>query len=398
VHRIDDRERRARLAARHHLSPRSKGKRLVDVSNDLVGLHASDPVSVYLAAYARTRGLTTDVVDDALYDSRALLKFLGMRRTMFVVPVELAAIIDAACSQAIGRRERKRLHTMLESAGIAKDPERWLNEVEGQTVAVLEEMGEATASELTKQVPGLRRQIKFGEGTKWGGTVGVSTRLLFLLSTEGRIIRARPRGGITSSLYRWAPLERWIGSPFPVWSIEDAQVELARRWLTTFGPGSIDDLKWWAGWTLRETRRAVAALDTTEVRLEDGRTGIVLADDLEAGQAARAASAAKPWTALLPALDPTLMGWASRDFFLGPHRSALFDRNGNAGPTVWWDGRVVGGWAQRSDGTIVHRVLEDVGRDATKAIEAASADLRAWLGPVRFVPRFRTPLERELSA
>jgi len=102
--------------------------------------------------------------------------------------------------------------------------------------------------------------------------------------------------------------------------------------------------------------------------------------------------------ALLPALDPTVMGWAGRDWYLGPHGPLLFDRSGNPGPTVWYDGRIVGGWAQRRDGTIRYRLLEDVGADVVAAVDAEAGRLAAWLGPVRVTPRFRTPLERELSA
>jgi hypothetical protein len=59
---------------------------------------------------------------------------------------------------------------------------------------------------------------------------------------------------------------------------------------------------------------------------------------------------------------------------------------------------VVGGWAQRKGGELVLRLLEDVGADATAAIEAEAARLADWLGPLRVTPRFRTPLERELVA
>ena len=101
---------------------------------------------------------------------------------------------------------------------------------------------------------------------------------------------------------------------------------------------------------------------------------------------------------LLPALDPTPMGWQARDWFLGQHRAALFDRTGNIGPTVWWEGRVVGGWAQRASGEIVLRLLEDIGADGAAAVSGQAAKLEAWLGANRVTPRFRTPLERELSA
>ena len=102
--------------------------------------------------------------------------------------------------------------------------------------------------------------------------------------------------------------------------------------------------------------------------------------------------------ALLPALDATTMGWTAQGWYLGPHGRALFDTNGNAGPTVWADGRVVGGWSQRRNGEVVVRLLDDPGAEARAAIETGAAAIGAWIGPIRVVPRFRTPLERELAA
>jgi len=106
----------------------------------------------------------------------------------------------------------------------------------------------------------------------------------------------------------------------------------------------------------------------------------------------------QPWAALLPALDPTPMGWRERDWYLPvEHRAALFDSTGNVGPTVWWDGRVVGGWAQAAAGEIVWELLDDVGADAVAAIETEAARLAEWTTGVRITPRFRTPLERRLG-
>ncbi len=100
---------------------------------------------------------------------------------------------------------------------------------------------------------------------------------------------------------------------------------------------------------------------------------------------------------LLPALDPTTMGWADRDWYLGAHKAALFDRNGNAGPTVWCDGRIVGGWAQRANGEIAWRLVEDVGSAAAAAVEREANELEGWLGGTRCSPRFPTPLQKELA-
>ncbi len=110
------------------------------------------------------------------------------------------------------------------------------------------------------------------------------------------------------------------------------------------------------------------------------------------------AGPSEPFAALLPALDPAPMGWQARDWYLGAHRERLFDYSGNIGPTVWWDGRIVGGWAQRKeDGEVVLALLEDVGADGARAIAAEAQRVREWIGEVRVTPRFRTPLERELT-
>jgi hypothetical protein len=171
--------------------------------------------------------------------------------------------------------------------------------------------------------------------------------------------------------------------------VETAQAELARQWLAAFGPGTAADLKWWTGWTMGAARSALAAVGAVEVAL-DGAVGYVLADDVDR------VTAPAPAAALLPALDPTAMGWTQREWYLGAHRGALFDRSGNIGPTVWWDGRIVGGWAQRREGDVVTRLLEDVGGEACAAVSAAAQGLTEWLGAARIRSRFPTPLEREL--
>jgi hypothetical protein len=389
---IDTAERQRRIGVRHHLAAAARGDDLVTVAGDLVGIHASDPASVYLGLQARVRELSRDDVAAALYDDRSLLKVLGMRRTMFVVPVPVAGVIHDAAAIDIGATERKRTIRMVAEAGIAEDAERWLEAVEAETMAVLHELGEATATDLTKRVAGLREQILFGAGKKWSGRVGVSTRLLFLLAAEGRIIRGRPKGTWLSSLYRWVPVDRWVEGGIEPWPPERAHVELVRRWLIAFGPGTQRDLQWWAGWTVARTKTALRGAGAVEVSLDDGRTGFALADDLETTREP------KPWVALLPGLDTTTMAWVERDFYLGGHAKQLFDVNGNAGPTVWVDGRVVGLWAQRPDGEVVTRLLEDVGNEREREIDAEAARLDAWLRPDRVFPRFPNPVFQKLAA
>jgi hypothetical protein len=384
-------ERRARLARRHRLLDEARAGSAVEVAESLVGLHGTDPASVYLASAARMHSPTIGGIAHELYEERSLIRMLGMRRTMWVLPLELAAVAQVAATNAVAQNERRRLVKMLVDAEVASDPVAWLEAAERATMDALAARGEATGAELSADVPQLREQFRFGIGTKWEGVQTATTRLLLLLAAEGKIVRARPRGSWISSQYRWTPLESWLPGGFAESELEEAQDELVRRWLAAFGPATVEDVKWWTGWTLGATRRALAAVGAVEVEL-DGVAGVVLPEDVDPVEPV------EPWAALLPALDPTAMGWLGRAWYLGEHVPALFDRSGNVGPTVWWDGRIVGGWGQRPDGEVVYRLLEDVGAEAVAAIDAAAVRITAFVDGTRVTPRFRTPLERELSS
>ncbi|MEU6978313.1 winged helix DNA-binding domain-containing protein [Streptomyces sp. NPDC046371] len=384
-------ERRARLALRHRLAGAARAATAEEVAGALVALHATDPATVFLAAGARLAEDRDPVaeVERALYEERTLTRMHGMRHTVFVVPSGLAAAVHSSTSTAAAVRERTTLVKHL-AAGSDFDAS-WLAETERRVLAELAERGEATGAELGTAVPRLREQYVYGVGTAQEGPQSVSSRVLRVLGMEGRIARGRPQGSWTSSRFRWALTPAHDELP-----AAEAQSELVRRWLAAYGPATEADLKWWTGWKVTDVRLALAALGAEPVALDGaGTVGHLLPDDLDPVRP----DAAGPWAALLPALDPTPMGWQSRDWYLDPaHRPALFDRSGNIGPTVWWNGRIVGGWAQRPDGGIAHRFLSDVGADAVRAVEAEAARLAAWVGEVRVTPRFRTPLERELVA
>ncbi|WP_036500489.1 winged helix DNA-binding domain-containing protein [Nocardia aobensis] len=382
-------QRRARLARRHRLAHEFRGTDPADIAESMVALHATDPATVYLSVCARTRDLAPTDVERALYDDRSLLRLLAMRRTMFVAPVGLVPVLQAAVADALAVKQRRNYGKYLAQA-VEGDIDAWLAEVADETHRELLARGSATGAQLSAAVPRLRTQVDTAPGKPYSKPTNITTWVLLILGCDGLIVRGRPNGSWTSSQYTWAPREAWLPDAAPI-ALDAARAELARRWLRAFGPAPVDDLVWWTGWTKTDVRKTLSSLDLTEVDL-DGRPGVILSDDTDPEPESG------PWAALLPALDPTPMGWQSRDWFLGPHTPALFDTNGNIGPSIWVDGRIVGGWAQRADGEIAWRLLEDVGADAKALIDAEVERTAAWYGDVRAIPRFRTPLERELTS
>ena len=387
MHRFEIAERRARLARRHHLAPACRAADTVTAADGVVCLHATDPATVYLSVWVRVDGVTVADVDAALYADRSLVKHLCMRRTLFVLRRDLLGAVTAGVSRRVAGQERRRLARDVEKAGLVADGEAWLREAEAATLAALDRMGEATSTELRAEVELLQGSTEYAPHKPYGGSVPVGPRVLTCLSAAGEIVRASNRGGWNSSRPKWALMSNWLGDKPPEPPEREALADLVRRWLHAFGPATVADVKWWLGSTLTAARRALADVGAVEVDLH-GEPGVALADDLEP------VVAPEPFAVLLPGLDPTTMGWYQRDWYLGPHRAAIFDTSGNGGMTAWWDGRIVGGWNQTPDGEVFLQLLEDVGADAVAALEREAARLTAWLAGVRVAPRFPSPLSR----
>ncbi len=356
----------------------------------MVCLHATDPATVYMSAWARVDGMTVTDMERSLYVERSLVKHLAMRRTLFIFPRETMVFAQAGASSRVAEAERRRLIRDVERAGLHRNGERWLSEAWKQVLAALSDGREATSSELRNETPLLQGAIAYGEGKSWGGQAPVGPRVLTTLSAAGHIVRASNDGGWATSRPRWASMTSWLGEEIAPLPEAEGVARLVEQWLLAFGPGTAADIKWWLGSTVAAVRRALADVHAVEVDL-DGHTGYVLRDDLQA------TDPVEPWAALLPPLDPTTMGWFERDWYLGPHRAQLFDSSGNAGPTVWCDGRIVGGWTQSDSGEVVLQMLEDVGAEGLRALEREAARLTEWLGGTRVLPRFPSPLSKVVA-
>jgi hypothetical protein len=354
----------------------------------VVGLHGTDPATVFLSARARLDAMTVSDLERALYVDRSLVKHIAMRRTLFVFPRDSLGFVQAGASNRVADAERRRLIRDVEKAGLKRDAKRWLSRASNAALDALSDGREATSSELRDEIPLLEGSIAYGEGRSWGGQVPVGPRVLTVLSAAGRIVRASNDGGWTTSRPRWASTKSWLGEEIAPRPEEEGVAWLVERWLRAFGPGTAADIKWWLGSTVTAVRKALAEVRAVEVDL-DGQTGYVLPDDLEP------IDPVEQWAALLPPLDPTTMGWFDRDWYLGQYKEQLFDSNGNAGPAVWWDGRIVGGWSQDETGDVVLQMLEDIGAEGRRAVEEEASRLTQWLGGKRVLPRFPSPLWKE---
>lgn len=382
---IDDDERRARLARRAGLVGGHPD--VLSATTAMTVLHATEAATVHLALWARVPGVSVADVDAALYDDRTLVKQLAMRRTLFVFPRDLLPAAWGSAAARVAAQQHQQVIKFVTAGGFADDPEAWTAEAYAATLAALADGVPRTTAELRAAVPILDGRFVMGAvDKKWGGEFPIARWVIGTLAARGRLVRATNAGHWRLNKPAWTLTEHWLGAVEAPWEAAAGYAELVRRWLRTFGPGTEADIVWWLGATKTIVRRALADVGAVAVGLDDGGQGWVLPDDVDP------VDPVEPWAALLPTLDPTVMGWRERGFYLDPaHTPYLFDTNGNAGNTAWWDGRIVGCWVQDDAGVVRTVLRDDVGAAGQTALAAEAERLTAWLDGLRITNVYASP-------
>jgi len=388
--RATDDHRRARIARRHGLHPDHRYDTIQAATTAMTAWHATEPSTPHLSLHARTGGLTVTDVEAALYDERSIVRTMAMRRTLWVITRDLLPAVAGGPGRRVADVERRRL--AKEAAHLeATEGADWLATASRQVVEYLADH-EVSARQLRDALPHLGGTFQAAPGTKWSAEVATMTRLLTILTAEGLVVRGHNAGHWRISRPTWTSMAGWLGEPMAPLDPAPAYGELIERLLWTFGPATEDDLVWWLGSTKAVVRTALADIGATPVTLDDGSTGWVATDDTAD---LVVPPSKEPWVALLPTLDPTTMGWRERAFYLDPgHVPYLFDSVGNAGTTVWVDGRIVGCWVQDKDERVRVVLLEDVSAEARRRLDTAVTRLDAFLGGEHITNVFASPQVR----
>jgi hypothetical protein len=390
------------LAYKQHLLPHPDPTDVVQVIRDVVALHATAAAGPYLSLWARVPGFQRQALHDALYEHHALAKVLCMRRTLHVVPGDHVPAFFQAYVERHTAFEAQQQKFLLVETGLSEEAQAdaVLAQLHRRVLDLLAEHGPSTANKINRAIPELGARFHHSEGKKYAGTFSVGSRLIPSLCTLGLLIRGRPRGTWRSNLHEYAILSDWLpdvdlASVTP----PEAQAWLVRRYLAAFGPTTPDDVQWWTGFSKGETRHALEALGpaVTEVSVESlGDEYLMLADD--AGRLRDFAPPDAPYVSFLPSLDPYIMGYRDRRRFLAPeHRTKVFDRAGNATPTVWANGQVVGAWGQhKQTGSVVYGLFEPVSQAERALLQTRRRELEKFLGGEYLPPYARTRFTRAL--
>jgi hypothetical protein len=343
---------------RHHLVERATPGDLLHVVSDICGLHAQLQSSAELSVWARIEGLERDVLDDALWKRRALVKLWAMRGTLHLLPTaELGVWVSALGTYTNrGMTGHPEIDDLTDAVGRALE-RRFL-----------------TREELALEVEQLTGSQRFGEWVRfsWGSYLKPASfrgRLCFAPSDNGRV--------------RFTSPATWISGGIEQPDSGEALREATRRFLGAYAPLTAENLAlWWGGFGPARGVRMLGALGDEVVEVDvDGERAWVLADDLSKMARDKAVDAAR----LLPAFDPWVVG-ASRGAaaLLEPrHRARVYRAQGWISPVVLVKGRIVGVWKHARRGRRVVVEIEPFGRLsgwARKDVEDEAAHLAEFLG------------------
>ncbi|HEX6454185.1 MAG TPA: winged helix DNA-binding domain-containing protein [Trebonia sp.] len=317
-----------------------------EVAARLLAIQAQDPRGARLAIRARSAGLSAADVDSA-FGRRSLIVTWLNRGTLHLVRAEDYWWLHPLTTPQLGVGNSRRL---AQEGVPPDDAERAVDAIQ----AALTADGPLTRTQLRERVA--------AAGVRTEGQAMV--HILFLASIRGLIVRG-PAAGRDQA---FVLVRDWLGAPPPAMSRDAALGELARRYLAGHAPAADRDLAKWAGIGLRDARLGLA------------RCGAVARPDglAESPANPRRAAATLPPPRLLGAFDPLLLGWASRDPIVGPHRG-IVTVNGLFRPFALADGRAAATWTI-TRGQVELRSLCPLDDETRAALDADAADVTRFLG------------------
>jgi hypothetical protein len=298
-----------------------------DLFGEVFGIYATAP-TCYLSLLARHPGFRFVDLTRAVEDERQAARIRGMRYSNFIVPVRLLP----ALFQAV-KRDPENPILLMRKMGISDADYEHAAEVVCQ---IVDGRG-MTASELRKALP-VEIVRRFG---------GALSYVYHQMCAEGRLVRARVRGGWKSDQYEYARWDQWLpGVDLTGVAREQGQAILAGEYFDSYGPATAADLRWWSGFGKAEAAQAIAALGDDLARIEvSGSEHLVRASRLDSLLAPPAEAGPPRGVRLLPVWDAYLMAYRERGRYLSQeHYDHVYDRGGNSTSALLINGRVGGVW------------------------------------------------------
>ena len=326
-----------------------------EVVSWLGAVQAQDYVGALWALGLRTAAATEKAVEKAVADG-SIVRTWPMRRTLhFVAAADVRWMLALLAPRAVAASAKRALLFGLDDKLFARSRKLFVRALEGG-----------------KQ---LRREAMYkvleADGIATGDYRGL--HILARLSQEGLLCFAARDGKqpTFALLDEWVPAARTLAR-------DEALAELARRYFTSHGPATVQDLVWWSGLTVADAKAAIEMARSHLVHENFEGQVYWLAPSMPA------VKAASPTAYLLPPYDEYTVAYKDRSAVLDPLYNKLVNTgNGVFSPIIVVDGQVVGTWkraVKKAAVVITPGPFTTINKTAMRAVAAAANRYSAFLG------------------
>ena len=296
------------------------------VARVLIGLQAQDLSAAGLAVSARCDRSSHAGVVDRLYRQRSLVKLWGQRNTLHLYAVEDWPLVFGMFQDADTPFERSLAKKGVDVEAFRRSIDRFIHAMAAQ--------GSFSYGDLETAALELGDVEVSGWSAGWGD-------LCLTVERRGPVCHAEPDAGTS----RFAHQRQWL--PNTSWQppeAEEAEPELARRYLASYGPATEEDLAYWAGVSQAIARRWLTGLsdDVVEIHVDDTPM-LLLADDIQ--QLTQRGDVDARWVRLLGKYDPLLLAHKNKDWIVDPtDRAKVWRSGGRVEAAVLVNRQIAGTW------------------------------------------------------
>ncbi len=366
--------------ARHHLDRPVPRTQLVKAVADACGIQAQVMAAAQLALRVRTRGLTLEDIDRALWQDRSVARVWCMRGTVHLVPSkEFAVFVRGSSTRQLGRVDNwlSRTGGTTDSAERLLEAARTVMDRPRTRAEILAHIHDALGIPIEKRGSGGWGNPQEVAGFRVGRSVVTVPDIAFIGSYHAAACFGPDEGQGSTFVRPDAWLPEWRDLP-----LEDAEDALLRRYLRAFGPATVHDFAAWSILTVSRAKQiwSRAQAGMTPVAIE-GRTAWILREDRSA---LRKAKLGPDTVRLLPYFDSYLMGHHGRDHLVdAAHYKRIYRAAGWVYPAVLKDGIVAGEWGyERANGHLRVSVkpYAPMDEETKDAVRAEADDVARFLG------------------
>jgi hypothetical protein len=322
---------------RHHLlddAPRD----LVTICRDMCGAQAQVTSAAYLQLWTRNHALTRAGIEDALWNTRTLVKTSLMRQTLHLIPTDEFAIYIAALRPSRFAQAMR----VMDRCGITRAESEALVPLIMETLSAGPLSRPAIAAAIR---PKASKQARFWMENSWS--------LVRLPVAEGLVCYGRGEGNeiVFIRTDHWLPklkLERM--------SAAEAQCALLRKYLRAYGPATLNDFSHWAGLPMQEVKTLHPLIEAELAEIPGDKNSFLLREDVSV---LNSLSGKELCVRLLPHFDSYLLAHRDKDHLLSAkHYKRVYRNQGWISPAVLIDGAVAGVWSHKLQNKKLHVEIE----------------------------------------